>query len=212
MSHWLIRLMFFVKISPPPTDNVSGLLVPKCTWCSISIMKEMWQTGSKPHAPHILLSASAEYQSAADGSHSPKLSQITLSDPQIVQNGLYCPWCVTLPLGKSAKPATFPWLLLVLDELSVDVETQPTSPAIAGGLSNIVLPDNINPAILSVQKALDDLQEKQYLQRKQLIFYWIELQLLHRQGVQCSKTHEVLTWGECEIANAIVHLTQYYGR
>ena len=92
------------------------------------------------------------------------------------------------------------------------MQTQLTSPAIAGGLSNVVLPKNINPAILSVQKALDDLQEKQHLLRKQLIFYWIELQLLHWQGVQCSKTHEALTWGEREIANAIVHLTQYYGR
>ena len=133
----------------------------------------MRRTGSRPHAPHILLSASAEYQSAADSSHLPKLSQITLSDPWIVQNGLYCPRCVTPPLGKLAQPATF---------------------------------------ILSVQKALDDLQEKQHLLRKQLIFYWIELQLLHLQGVQCSKTHEVLTWGKREIANAIVHLTQYYGR
>ena len=92
------------------------------------------------------------------------------------------------------------------------MEAQPTSLAIAGGLSNFVLPDNINPAILSVQKALDDLQEKQHLLRKQLIFYWIELQLLHWQGVQCSKTHEVLTRGKREVANAIVHLTQYYGR
>ena len=92
------------------------------------------------------------------------------------------------------------------------MQTQLTSPAIAGGLSNVVLPKNINPAILSVQKALDDLQEKQYLLRKQLIFYWNELQLLHQQGAQCSKTHEALTRGECEITNTIVHLTQYYGR
>ena len=92
------------------------------------------------------------------------------------------------------------------------MQTQPTRPAIACGLSNVVLPENINPAILSVQKALDDLQEKQHLLRKQLVFYWIELQLLHQQGVQCSKTHEVLTRGEHEIANTIVHLTQYYGR
>ena len=87
------------------------------------------------------------------------------------------------------------------------METQPTSPAIAGGLGNVVLPDNINHAILSVWKALDDLQKKQYLLRKQLIFYWIELQLLHQKGIQCSKSHKVLTWGKCEIANTIVHLT-----
>ena len=144
MSHWLIRVLFFVKIPhrqclrPACTEMhmVSYSFWVHCAqmlgkfkqlmvswyvihltdssqfhwfcWLqrdSISIMKEMWQMGGRPHAPHIVLSASA------DDSHSPKLSWITLSDPWIVQNRLYCPWCVTPPLGKSAKPATFPWLL-----------------------------------------------------------------------------------------------------
>lgn len=65
--------------------------------------------------------------------------------------------------------------------------------------------------MLGVQKALDHLQAKQCLLKKQLIFYWIELQLLHRQGALCSQTHQALTRGGRDVAEAILHLTQYYG-
>jgi hypothetical protein len=92
------------------------------------------------------------------------------------------------------------------------VERLPRSPAASGDLREVTHSENVSHAISSVQKALDDLQEKQYLLRKQLIFYWIELQLLHRQGAVCLETHEALTRGEREVANAIIHLTQYYGR
>ena len=176
---------------------------------SISIMKEMRQTDGRPHAPRILLSASAEYQSAADGSHPLKLSRITLSDPRIVQNGLYCPRCVTPPLGKSAEPATFPWLFTGFRW----IVRRCGGPANKSGYSRwneqLCAAWQYQPCHIECAESTGWPAGKATSSKKTTD---IELQLLHQQGVQCSKTHEALTWGEREIANAIVHLTQYYGR
>ena len=74
---------------------------------SIDIMKKMLRTGGQPHVPCILLSASAEYQLAADSCQPPKLSQITPTNPHIVKNGLYCAQCVTPPLGELTNHPQF---------------------------------------------------------------------------------------------------------
>ena len=92
------------------------------------------------------------------------------------------------------------------------MEAQPAHPAVAALEKDLTPPENVSCAILGVQKALDQLQAKQFVLRKQLLFYWIELQLLQWQGLLCSETHEALACGEREVAEAILHLPQYYGR
>ena len=101
---------------------------------------------------------------------------------------------------------------LSVDGCSRDLETQLASLAVVGKLRDIMAPKNISSAILSVQKALDDLQTKQYLLREQLLYYWIKLQLLQQQGALCLQTYEALTQGGCDVADAILHFMQYYSR
>jgi len=48
--------------------------------------------------------------------------------------------------------------------------------------------------------------------RNQLLIYWIQLQALQHQGALCSETHQALTRGHRDVAEATLQLTQYLGR
>ena len=72
--------------------------------------------------------------------------------------------------------------------------------------------DNVNQALLILQKAIEQMQSKLENLQTQLIFYWVQLQVLKRQSILCLESHQELVNVHREAAKATLHLTQYSSR
>ena len=72
--------------------------------------------------------------------------------------------------------------------------------------------DYISPAISVLQEGVEQLQVQQEELRKKIMFYWIQLQVLHRQAALCKESHRALVLGQRDVAEAALVLSQYLGR
>lgn len=96
---WKIQAVDILLVSSLRQFVISLILYPS-QQDALRTNRQIRQMGGKPHLPRLLLSASAEYEWATKNSQSPRLDRIAATDPRVLDSKMYCPRCVTPPLGK----------------------------------------------------------------------------------------------------------------